>query len=312
MKVATRLLAATAVIEHVVNSNALKSSIRGDIRPDADVELASRLSERRTLHPDYQHMNHEGRRQEETSPYWWLGKQSSEKDIVYKSNKAEQGTTRANNGKDSFSVFTIDIDNNPDTSDLPYRAPSKKPTDKPTSAPTTNSPSSPPTETVTIQRVSPQNIVSYSAQRDINTYYFPVWIDTFKGCVSSPSVPPVYKSFPDEYLFSSITSCCQSWFDSDDCSDSDGIALMTSTEEEYDEYMFRMNGVQAYSGGGDSSSKDFSSNDGPRPSPVPPSTPETPPPVAEVSGTPTYTPTGDKVTVFPNITSPELPASTPT
>jgi hypothetical protein len=270
------------------------------------------------------------RRAQDKTEYWWLSKTSSEKDVVYKpADEAGNEGESANNGKDSFSVFTIDIDNNPDTSELPYRAPSREPTPHPTPVPTetitlistteSTVQLAPPVDAVDVQLAPPQNpespiapqdivhynppqdiidIVGYAEQLDGTAYHFPIWTDTFKGCTSSATVPGAYISFADEYIFSSIDSCCKEWFNSEDCS-GDGMIIMSSSEENLDEYMFRMNGPEAYSGGG-SSSEDYSSNDNPPP-PTPSelvtgppiSTTVTLPPIGFGSGTPTYHPTSE-------------------
>lgn len=338
-----QLLTAAAVVAAASRSNALKSSVRGGARSDAanPPEEVTSLPKRRIL----QQRERRAEDEDSGSPYWWLSKKASEKDIVYKSeNEASDEGSSASNGKDSFSVFTIDIDNNPDTSDLPYRAPSKKPTPHPTPEPTVTV-----TESSTLENTvqlapphdntsftPPQDVVSYTPPQDMvvfsdlldnAAYHYPIWTDTFKGCASSSIVPAAYNSFPDEYIFPSVESCCETWFDSEDCS-ADGMIIMSSSEETLDEYMFRMNGPEAYSGGGDTS-EDYSSNDGPRPSPTPP-TPSEPtyteedvtgppisstvtlPPIASVSGTPSYAPTGEgSVNVFPDITGSNETATVP-
>lgn len=264
-------LTTTAVLAAAATSgNAIKPAFRGRLNSEVDAVLSSEAPPRRVLHSDNTNQQREQkeRRQEEqgASSYWWLNKQSSEKDIVYKSEELGQGAdSSASNGRDSFSVFTISIDNNPDTSGLPYRAPSKKPTEKPTPAPT---------ETITeittlesiVQLVSPPDVpdmTSYTKQLD-DTYYYPIWTNTFKGCTSSSSAPEIYNAFADEYLFASLTACCLAWFDSEDCSAGDSLVAMSTfgESENLDEYMFRMNGAEAYSDGGDSS-EDFGSQDGP-------------------------------------------------
>lgn len=297
------LLSAAAVLVVAGVKSDAKSSFRGGSPSDRDVaDPSSRVSPRRALQKKERH-------EQEMSSYWWLSKESSEKDIVYKTNVEQGGTSRTSgsNGVDSFSVFTIDVDNNPDTSELPYRAPTKIPTAKPTSSPTTLTPTSSPTETITdsptsnVQLVSPQGIVGRTKSYDEGSYFFPLWTDVFKGCVSSSTTPQVYSYFPDEYIFSSVSTCCTVWFGSDDCSSSESMSERTFTEGNMDEYMFQSNGVEAYSGGG-ATSRDSSRDEpgGDRPSPlVPPPTPNVPdtlPPVEDVvaSEEPTYKPTASE------------------
>jgi hypothetical protein len=338
MKVkSSQLVAAAAVLSM---ADALKSSVRGGANSDTVDKFAtgSSLPKRRFLHHDngQQAQQHERRAQDQSS-YWWLSKTSSEKDVVYKpAEEAGEGDS-ASNGKDSFAVFTIDIDNNPDTSDLPYRAPSREPTPHPTPVPTetitivstteSTVQLAPPVDAVEVQLAPPQisdgsiapqdivnynppqdiiDIVGYAEKLDVTAYHFPIWSDTFKGCTSSATVPGAYISFADEYIFSSNDACCKEWFDSEDCS-GDGMIIMSSSEENLDQYMFRMNGPEAYSGGGDSS-EDYSSNDN-RPAPTPSDTEEfvTGPPISTTvtlppigSGTPTYHPASGMS--FPDIT----------
>eukprot|EP00956_Cyclotella_meneghiniana_P014025 scaffold20758_cov74-Cyclotella_meneghiniana.AAC.8 len=322
MKATTpKLLSAAVMLVAGVKSNA-KSSVRGGAPSDhhhvADDSSSSRmLPKRRALQKNE-------RRQLDVSSYWWLSKESSEKDIVYKPSAQQQqgGVTNSRtsgstgNGMDSFAVFTIDVDNNPDTSELPYRAPTKLPTAKPTSTPTAlKPPTSSPTETAvtdspitlnSVELVSPQEIAgrTKSLDEDSNYYYFPLWTDVYKGCVSSTTPPQVYSYFPDEYIFTSVSTCCTLWFGSEDCSSNkNGMTektFMDGSNYNMDEYMFRSNGIEAYSGGGATTSRDDSNSrddeeDG-RPSPlVPPPSPSVtdtlPPVTVVVSEEPTYKPT---------------------
>ena len=65
-----------------------KSSFRGGSPSDRDVaDPSSRVSPRRTLQK-------KERQEQEMSSYWWLSKESSEKDIVYKTNVQQGGTSR--------------------------------------------------------------------------------------------------------------------------------------------------------------------------------------------------------------------------
>ena len=88
--------------------------------------------------------------QQDEDPYWWHNSKSNEKDIIYvpltSSNNvnpdklqqmmAAQTSTGIQHGKSSLGVYSITSNNNPDTSDLPYRQPTKTPTPKPTKFPT--------------------------------------------------------------------------------------------------------------------------------------------------------------------------------
>ena len=277
------LLATTVVLSSTVDSSALRSSVRGGTFLHLD-EVQDHTEQ------------HERRQEEQGATYWWLNKKSSEKDIVYKASEGESES----NDKDSFSIFTIAVDNNPDTSDLPYTAPSKTPTPKPTSSPTETNAIPSPSETAIVQLAPPLDLQSHTKQLDGGTYHYPIWTDLFKGCTSSSSAPEVYNSFSDEYLFPSAILCCQTWFESDDCSTGSDMIVKSSAEQNLDEWMFKMNGIEAYSGGGDSS-KDYSSQDGPAPTPV--SIPDIPSVEAVVTGAPTYKPTdeGEEVDGFPDI-----------
>lgn len=186
--ISSQLVAAAAVLSM---ADALKSSVRGGANSDAVDKFAmgNSLPKRRFLHHDNgrQAQQHE-RRAQDQSAYWWLSKTSSEKDVAYKpADEAGGEGDSASNGKDSFSVFTIDIDNNPDTSDLPYSAPSREPTPHPTPVPTetitiistteSTVQLAPPVDAVEVQLAPPQNsggsiapqdnIVNYNPPRDI-------------------------------------------------------------------------------------------------------------------------------------------------
>ena len=327
MKSNSQHLLATAAFVAIGRSAALKSSVRGGANSD-NAELTSRDLPRRSLHQAVTSQQNE-RQALDATQYWWLGKRSSEKDVVYipndeemqvvSSNVEEESAQTASGGKSSFSVFTIEVDNNPDTSGLPYRAPSKYPTARPTNAPVESG-----SPTVAIEQVL-QFTEKLNASDRGTAYHYPIWADTFKGCTSSSTVPNAYTSNPSEYLFSSEALCCDFWFDSQDCGsrvNRDGSMVMnyagnSDNVDEFgtmDEYMFRMNGIEAFSGGGatseDSGSGDTGDEDAgteeaedttAAPSPTSPSEISYPPPTASVeastsptaatSSTPTYAPT---------------------
>jgi len=143
-------------------------------------------------------------------------------------------------GKSSFSVYSVAVDNNPDTSDLPYRRPTRTPTPKPTRSPTRN-----PTNFPTLPLLE-QNMVENSDSLNngnngvIGALYYPLWHTNFKGCASSIDPPSIYVDTQTydsngvsngavKYLFDTKADCCASWFRTlgDDC---------VSTEFEMESY----------------------------------------------------------------------------
>jgi hypothetical protein len=75
-------------------------------------------------------------------------------------------SAQENTADKSFTVYSVNVDKTPDTSDLPYRQPTRTPTPKPTSSPT-----------------------------DVEIkYYYPIWADNVKGCSSSGEPPSAVSS----------------------------------------------------------------------------------------------------------------------
>ncbi|KAL3779046.1 hypothetical protein HJC23_005986 [Cyclotella cryptica] len=337
MKTAARKFLATAAIVAISKSDASTSSVRGGGKSNRNSRIDSAgskhdggdafngLLSRRSLNHVSIRRNDETSQanqrqiQEEPSSYWWLNKKSNEKDIAYKPNEDEAISTYSNSlfkthyekekedGLNSFSVYTIAVDKNPDTSGLPYRSPSKKPTERPTSLPT---------EDITTDAPTPHQKVEQYTKKVVDAekmYFYPIWADTFKGCASSAVPPDAYLASPSEYIFTALSECCQFWFDSA----AECLSSRDRSKEDYsvnmDEYMFQMNGAEAYSDG-DATSEDVNASlDVPTPPPLPvvntmppamaslfptPAGDVTFPPVGVTSPTPTYMPTlGDGVEV---------------
>ncbi|KAL7461954.1 hypothetical protein ACHAXS_002360, partial [Conticribra weissflogii] len=96
-----------------------------------------------------------------------------------------------------MTVYSINVDNDPDVSDLPHKQPSRTPTLPPTRVPTaapTLPPTHPPTEP---------------------GFFFPLWTDVFKGCTEGASPPEEYtltSEMTESYLFGNKRDCCATWF----------------------------------------------------------------------------------------------------
>jgi len=100
---------------------------------------------------------------------------------------------------DPLSVYSVQIDNGPDVSDLPHRQPSRPPTQPPTRLPT-----SPPT---TLAPTEPSHV------------HYPLWSESFKGCAASTSPPIEYAAdaaVAAQYLFGTKEECCREWFGNGD------------------------------------------------------------------------------------------------
>ena len=277
MKVASKLLAVTAVLANAVHSNALKSSVRGELHQEADAELASRVAERRTLHPDKQYtknVKQEGRRQEEeTSTYWWLGKQSSEKDVVYKSNNEDKAATRASNG-------------NPDIQHI-QRAHMQEETS---------------TYWWLSKQSSEKNVVYNSNNED-------------EGAIIASNGKDSVSVFIIEVDNNPDTSDLPYQTPNEEHTDTSGILTPDSLPS-----VAEVSGAPTYTPIDDevtvfpNNTSTINATDLTEPTDKPTSaisTPDTLPPVAGVSGTPTYTPTGEEGTLLPNITSPVVTTDLP-
>jgi len=288
--------------------------------------------------------------------YWWHERNSDEKDIVYMydtppvdesstssnndsnmethssalhskesspANALDEGTiayvplgngdtmmssysAQENTADKSFTVYSVNVDKTPDTSDLPYRQPTRTPTPKPTSSPT-----------------------------DVEIkYYYPIWADNVKGCSSSGEPPSAYFTGGGDYLFDSKQMCCEMWFNGDSICmgtqiNEEDVLAMNTDETAMDQYMFEMNGPEAYSAGdgsGDAKPTAPSADTGPSPTPYPQSySIITSPPFASTTGSPTMVNSTDEnstpspsasdgtSTTFPpiGITAPLTPLPTP-
>jgi len=207
-------------------------------------------------------------------------------EMVQNSATAEEGNDSGSNGggypssnmhgKSSLSVYSITTSNNPDTSNLPYRQPTKTPTPKPTRLPST-SPTSSPTD-MPVEPVMEQMMTSVELEGCI---YYPLWGNQFTGCTSSLTPPEVYTAATTntqdltsiEYLFTTKSECCNYWFinDYNDCLELvlnlqmlNDMLIEDSTQEDESD-------MESYSGKKSGTSNDYGNS--PPPPPPPPSPP---------------------------------------
>jgi len=191
------------------------------------------------------------------------------------SNGGEYTSNTNMHGKSSLSVYSITTSNNPDTSNLPYRQPTKTPTPKPTQLPSTSPTSSPtnmPVETIMEQMMT-------NVELEEGGIYYPLWGNQFTGCTSSLNPPEVYTAATTntqdltsiQYLFNSKEQCCNYWFinDYNSCLELvmniqmlNDMLIEDSTQEDESD-------MESYSGKKSGTSNDYG-NPPPPPPPSPP------------------------------------------
>jgi len=194
-----------------------------------------------------------------------------------------------------MTVYSINIDNNPDVSDLPHKQPSRTPTLPPTRLPTsspTRTPTHPPTQ---------------------RGFFFPLWTDVFKGCTEGGSPPEEYtltSEIMESYLFGNKNDCCATWFGADVLQECLDDGLFHGLESNGVMETYSENGDDS-GGRGGTSHTDWS-YDEPQSPPPPPSPTETP--AAPTTASPTLPPVeeggGGPVATAP-VTLPPTPLTVP-
>jgi len=209
-------------------------------------------------------------------------------EMVQNSAIAEQGNDEVSSngegyqnnmhGKSSLSVYSITTSNNPDTSNLPYRQPTKTPTPKPTRLPTI-SPTSSPTD-MPVVNVMEQMMTTVELEE--GGIYYPLWGNQFTGCTSSLTPPEVYTAATTntqdltsiQYLFTTKSECCNYWFINDYNSCLELVLnmgmlndMLTDTQEDDESDM------ESYNGKKSGTSNDYGNPPPPPPPPSPPSPP---------------------------------------